>query len=68
MWAFFFLILTPCGEKHIPFTLVNFRISQFVSEGPNENFLIYALMIHPFFSIFSEIVLSIRLLVENFND
>ena len=44
MWAFLFLILKQCGKNGIPFTLVNFGISQFVSVSPKENFLVYALM------------------------
>ena len=45
MWVFLFLILTHCGKNHIPFTLVNFGISQFVSDGPKENILVYNLLI-----------------------
>ena len=38
VWVFMFLIVTICGEYHIPFTLVNFPISQFVSMAPKKIF------------------------------
>ena len=46
VWALLFLILTHCGggESHIPFTLVNFGISQVVSDDPKESFLVYVLI------------------------
>ena len=36
MWALQFLILTHCGKSYIPFRLVNFGISQLVSDGFKE--------------------------------
>ena len=43
MWALLCLILTHCEESHILYTLVNFGISQLVSDDPKESFLVYAL-------------------------
>ena len=38
-----YLICTHCGRDHIPFKLVGFGISQYLSEGSKENFLGYTL-------------------------
>lgn len=40
-WDFLFLILTHFEKKHISF---KFGISQFATDSPKENFLIYALV------------------------
>ena len=37
--------LTHCGKNHILLTGVNLETSQFIFDGPKENFLVYTVMI-----------------------
>lgn len=43
-WYECFQIFRHCGKSHIPLKLVSSGISQFASEGPEENFLVNALI------------------------
>lgn len=46
MWAFLFLILRQCGKNHIPFTRADFKTSQYVSDDPKENFVVYVYIVN----------------------